>query len=376
MCYNIGFLCSSESYGGLEMNLIRMANWFHEKGHNVVIYLLPGTPIAKMAGELNLAIRYIKKHGKYYDIPRAVRLYKQMKREGSEVIFFRDTRDMSMAAMIKSFSLGKMKVVYHQAMQLGVSKKDLLHTLRFSRLNAWITTLEHLKEEVLRKTAIKPQKVHVLPLGMDVDKFNAQFADDKKKARKMLDLPQKKLLLGVLGRIDPLKGQDFLIKALSRIRKKNLDAGLVIMGEKTKNKGDEYLQLLNELINRFQLADHVYFRPFSKATMPFFKAVDVFSLASKKETFGMVTVEALVAGVPVIGTNSGGTPEILRYGDYGSLYEPGDLQGYEKKILLMLHDLDAAKQRAEKARVHALKKYSHHHIVEKMEKIFDSFFVN
>lgn len=68
----------------------------------------------------------------------------------------------------------------------------------------------------------------------------------------------------------------------------------------------------------------VHFRPFTEQTEIAFAALNVFIMASIGETYGMVTVEAMASGVPVIGTNSGGTPELLDFGKAGLLVPPKD----------------------------------------------------
>ena len=81
-------------------------------------------------------------------------------------------------------------------------------------------------------------------------------------------------------------------------------------------------------------------------------------MASKGETFGMVTIEAMMCGLPVIGTESSGTPEILGHGKHGLLFEPNSVKDASKKIRTLLEDPDLAKKLGVKAQKKALKKYA------------------
>jgi glycosyltransferase involved in cell wall biosynthesis len=74
-------------------------------------------------------------------------------------------------------------------------------------------------------------------------------------------------------------------------------------------------------IEQYEVKDRVFIRPFMKEMDVFFSSIDALLMATKAETFGMVTLEALAFGVPVIGSNAGGTPELLGQGKFGILFE-------------------------------------------------------
>jgi glycosyltransferase involved in cell wall biosynthesis len=126
-------------------------------------------------------------------------------------------------------------------------------------------------------------------------------------------------MAGIIGRIDPLKGQHIAINALQIC---NDNTHLVIMGESTKNEGRDYEVELKQKVRSLGLQNRVHFRPYSKEVEAFYRAIDIFILASKGETFGTVTIEAMSFGLALIGTNSSGTPEILDHGKAGLLFEP------------------------------------------------------
>ena len=73
--------------------------------------------------------------------------------------------------------------------------------------------------------------------------------------------------------------------------------------------------------------------PFYTHTEIIYKALDVFIMSSLSEPYGMVTLEALLSGTNVIGTNTGGTKELLNNGEYGQLILPNDEHQLSKAIL-------------------------------------------
>ena len=96
--------------------------------------------------------------------------------------------------------------------------------------------------------------------------------------------------------------------------------------------------------------------------------MDVFIMQSQGETFGMVTIEAMAAGLPVVGTNSSGTPEILGFGNHGLLYNPGDQETFKSNIKELL----AKERRLDlglKGQKFATEHFSRKTVVDKLRKL-------
>jgi glycosyltransferase involved in cell wall biosynthesis len=233
---------------------------------------------------------------------------KQFAQDEIDIVHFRDNRDLDFLGWVKFFSTRKIKLVYHQAMQLGVSKKDILHTFRFNRIDAWVSTLNYMKKQVLSQTKFPENKLHVIPLGTNIDSTSIH---SKEEARKFLNLLSNKFLVGIVGRLDEKKGQLDVIRAISSVKESNENLHVVFIGDKTKNEADDYVQRLNEAIVLEQLQANVSFLPHQPKMQDLYSAFDLVIVPSWEETFGTVTIEAMASGVPVIGSNTAGTAEIL-----------------------------------------------------------------
>ena len=304
----IAFYCSSISWGGLEMNTLRYANAFQSEGFKIELYLVEGTTIFQHATEQELPVISIARNKKYFDFKHARQVSKQFEKDNIDIVHFRDNRDLDFLGWVKFFSLRKIKLVYHQAMQLGVSKKDFLHTLRFKRIDAWVSTLNYMHKQVLTHTRFPSEKLHVIPLGTAIE---AGSILSKEEARAALNLPMEKFIVGVVGRLDEKKGQLEVIQAISSVKESKKNLHVIFIGDKTKNEADEYVQKLNETIAREQLQDIVSFLPHQSNMQKLYGTFDLVIVPSWEETFGTVTIEAMASGVPVIGSNTAGTAEIL-----------------------------------------------------------------
>jgi glycosyltransferase involved in cell wall biosynthesis len=304
----IAFYCSSISWGGLEMNTLRYAKAFQLEGFQIELYLVEGTTLFQHATEQELPVISIARNKKYFDFKHARHVAKQFEKNSIDIVHFRDNRDLDFLGWVKFFTSRKIKLVYHQAMQLGVSKKDFLHSLRFKRIDAWVSTLNYMHKQLLTHTRFPAERLNVIPLGTAIE-ANSIFS--KEDARTVMNLSFDKFLVGVVGRLDEKKGQLEVIEAISLLNSNNKNLHVVFIGDKTKNEADEYVQKLNETIEQKQLHEIVSFLPHQSNMQKLYGAFDLVIVPSWEETFGTVTIEAMASGVPVIGSNTAGTAEIL-----------------------------------------------------------------
>lgn len=178
------------------------------------------------------------------------------------------------------------------------------------------------------------EQIQTLYNRINVEQLKAQQVD-KKEAREYLNLEQDKYVIANVGRLHPDKDQKTLINAFSRISDQISNALLVIIG-----KG----RLENELrqqIKKLKLEKRVLLLGVVPQAVNYFKAFDNFVLSSDHEPFGMVLLEAIIAGVPVISTNAGGAKEVITDPEW--LFEVG---GDKKlsELMLRVYQLDKSKK--------------------------------
>jgi glycosyltransferase involved in cell wall biosynthesis len=345
----LAMLCLSSSFGGLEMNTVRLAKWLKDlKLFDVIVIGLEGSPAVQMAKDADLPVVCTKSHTKYLDIRGSYRLLKILRSTEAEVVFTANNRDLPLLSALKNIWRSPVKIVYQQQMDLVINKKDAIHTLRFSAIDLWIAPLENIKHDVIRHTRVKASKIKVIPLGIEVEPLLAGKKDSL-SAQEQLGLRPEYPLIGIMGRIDRLKGQLALLQALQILREKNIFAELLIVGEPTRNIIDNYAEDLHNFVRANSLEHVVHFCPFMQDIAAFYSAVDVFVMASKRETYGMVTAEAMLFGLPVAGSNAGGTVELLNLYDGYLLFEPENANDLADKLQQILSCLKEYKAKAQQA---------------------------
>ena len=355
----LAYFCSSNSWGGLEMNHLRNAVWMSERGHSVLILGLELSPIHKHALELELPFIAIEPHRRWYDFKAVRRAQQILESEKISHFIVRKPGDMSLAAGLKYRLKDKLHVSYFMEMQLGIRKKSIFHTIRYRYIDVWSCPLNWLKEQVQKQTHFKNNLV-VIPSGIRLEEFND--LPSQKLSRQDLDLPKEGILLGMVGRFDPKKGQLILLEAVSKSKHSNFS--VLFMGETTQHEGSEYEKSLFEFIEDNGLNDRVIFRPYGSSLSHFYRSIDWMVMASESETVGMVTIESLASETPVLGSNAGGTPEIMNLSDGGILFESMNSTDLATKIDEIMES--SPKRDPQKMR-QLVEQNDHHEVCAKVE---------
>ncbi|MBB4601467.1 glycosyltransferase involved in cell wall biosynthesis [Hymenobacter luteus] len=368
--FPISLLCLSNSWGGLELNTVRFADWMRQRGWPVQTITLANSPIATRAAELSLPLATLHNPWKAADMPAARRLADLLRGFGTRVLIITRNGDLGLAVLCKTFRLPQLRLVYQQHMQLGLAKRGLLHTLRYRALDAWLSPLPGLARQVLEKTRLAAEKLHVVPLGIELEKF-AQPGFSQAEARQQLGLilPDGVVLLGLIGRFDDGKGQDFVVEALGKMREKHPQLQVLFVGEPTRNEGNAYREAVQKRVQALSLTEVVHVREFMLKPEVAYRALDISITASVNETYGMVTIEAMATGLPVVASATGGTLEIVRDGSTGLLFPLRDEAAFVAAVEQLLASPELAQRLGKQARQEALATYSHHRQCELTENV-------
>jgi D-inositol-3-phosphate glycosyltransferase len=202
------------------------------------------------------------------------------------------------------------------------------------------------RQQMIDLYGADPQKVVVIPLGVDLDMFRP-IPVDEARAAVGLDLPGSCRMILFVGRLDPLKGLETLVQALCELRE--IEPGLlnglclaVIGGDADENGMAlaEELDCLDKLKDEAGLHDLVIFLG-SRAqdTLPYYySAAEVCVVPSHYESFGLVALESMACGTPVIASRVGGLQHTVEDGVTGFLVPAKEPKALAEKLRLLLSD--------------------------------------
>ncbi|MBI4619596.1 MAG: glycosyltransferase family 4 protein [Desulfobacterales bacterium] len=228
------------------------------------------------------------------------------------------------------------------------------------------TLSEYMKRELLSCHGVADEKVIVIPGGVDTDRFTP--SSDRLKLKKELRVPIEKTLLLSVRNLVPRMGLENLIYAMADVVKKTRNVYLIFGGEGALE------ERLKGLVEQLGLGLFVRFEGFiPENKLPFYyQAADLFVLPTKMlEGFGLVTVESLSCGTPVLGTPIGGTKEILAGLDTRLLFEGTEPRDISERILYFLNRQSELEDLRDKCRQFAVDNYSWDDVVQRLEKVFE-----
>ena len=211
------------------------------------------------------------------------------------------------------------------------SEKEVISTV--DRIIA-STTRE--SKELVRLYSASQEKITVIPCGVNLNLFKPV---DKEIARRELGLDHQKVILFV-GRMDPLKGLEQLLAAMTYMDGKKPPLLMIVGGDGYSRVQVEELKRLAEELNA---RDRVKFvGPIAQSQLPlFYSAADVCVIPSYYESFGMVALESLACGTPIVATNVGGMKNIIRNDEMGRITgdnSPQSLAGEISELIRLPDD--------------------------------------
>ncbi len=233
-------------------------------------------------------------------------------------------------------TLGSVKNAINEGAYLALDEDEL--RLRIETERSLVQKCHHViaptemeKDKLIRHYGASPEKISVVPCGVNLEQFKAL---DKAQARQYLGFGNEKIILFV-GRIDPLKGIDKLIKALPYLRNIQGLKLLVIGGGENSQHEIEQLQ---KLACNLKIQNSIAFLGLVKhEQLPYFySAADACVVPSYYESFGLVALESLACGTPVVATDVGDFRNIIREGKTGYVVKDNTPHRLADKIALLL----------------------------------------
>lgn len=180
--------------------------------------------------------------------------------------------------------------------------------------------------EYAKKLRINLKKVHIIPTGVDVKRFEKAEGD----IRKEFGIPKDQAVILYSGLIVPRKGIDVIIKTADKLRNKNIKFLLVGNGP--------YRKKYEKMAKKYKLQNKIIFTGWRKDIAKFYKSADIFFLPSRGEGLPGVVMEAMAAGLPVVSSRIPCTTDLVEDGENGFLCEIEDVRCYAEKIGRVVED--------------------------------------
>ena len=341
---NIIISCGSYSWGGLEMISLETAKILRKSGLNVKMLCSVNSRLEEESLKEGFEVISLFTKNKS-TLSAILKLKNYLKDNKVDVIHSNHSHDLWVLTPALNLSKSKTKLFLTKHMGSGVKKTDLFHKYLYKRLNEIFAISTYIEQSVIETCPLPREKVKLLPVGIDLERFDATKFN-KAEIKKSNNLPADKLLIGIVGRMTPGKGHEEFLQAAKIINRKYqgsvhyLIIGNASYGEEDYEKG---IKMLSE---KFNINDITYtgYTPEPEKLMA---VLDILAFPSHNESFGRVLLEAMALKIPIAASGNAGVLDIVIDNETGYLFEPKNSEQLAEKLIRLIENPDTRSKFAE-----------------------------
>lgn len=208
------------------------------------------------------------------------------------------------------------------------------------------------------------QRIHVVYHGIDAAAFAASAATERTQLRNQLGVGEAQPVVSAFGRLEPVKGHSDLLQAARIMLTSRPDLHLWIVGE------GSLAATLREQARRLGIDGAVRFFGYQRDVASLMAASDVVLLPSRHESFGIVLIEAMSLGKPIVASAAGSIPEVVLDGVQGYLVPPHNAVELSQRVLHLLANPSQAENLGQAGRERVLQVFTVQRMVEQMAAIY------
>lgn len=246
-----------------------------------------------------------------------------------------------------------------------------------ARKSSGIIAISDIQKQELANTykICDADKIKIIPLGLDLDKFQAGQEEKRARFRNKYLIQPDEIVIGIIGRIVPVKNHALFVAGIAGLlQRTNAKIRFVIVGD-----GDMRTSMEQDL--HIAGIDYAYFPQEQRAAQAIctswqtnmdevLAGMDIVALTSHNEGTPVSLIEAQAAGRPVISTNVGGVADVVRHMETGIITEPGNTTALSDALLLLTDSPDLRVQMGHTGISHVSRSYSYQRLVRDMSDYY------
>lgn len=348
-------VCSAREIGGGERYLADLSNSLAERGHDVFVALSPAAPLASELFAVRKENILFSRMRNALDVWSAFELAGFIRKNRVEIVHAHLARDYPLAAFAVRLAGKPLVLTRHVLFPL-----NSLHKFFLKNVGGIIAPSNAIAESLKKQKLFPSNRIQTIRYGIDLKRFF------NKKVEKSSG---ETFVVGTIGHLAPIKGHDVFIRAAQTILEKRQDIRFVIVGEDKSRTGENRLNLEAQIAesgwqSKIELAG------WTDDVRPFLQKFDLFVSAARAEAFGLVMVEAMLFGLPVVATRSEGASEIIENGVSGILVPNEEAEILAERILELFDDENKREQLRNNGRRRAREHFSLERMVTETEEFY------
>jgi glycosyltransferase involved in cell wall biosynthesis len=226
-----------------------------------------------------------------------------------------------------------------------------------------VAVSERVKQDLIGYGVASAQKITVIPLGLDL----APFSTARRRRggfRREMGISADTKLIGIVGRIVPIKNHALFIEAAARIAALERAARFVVVGDGALRR------TIENQARRLDIAERILFTGWRSDLAQIYADLDALVVTSKNEGTPLSAIEAMATGCPVVATCVGGIPDIITDKITGRLSAPGDADGISRAVIELLTDSVEAARIGANAMTAAHQRFAVERLISDMDKLY------
>lgn len=348
----------SDAWGGLEQTALSDVRLLMKNGFRVSLLIKEKSPIDGVVTMESPQIHrvYCEQNVRnYFDTGFLSLIRRMVDQEGVNLIHCHQTTILG-SVVPALWARRHVALVVSRHILNSHNKRDPLHAILYRRVDYMLVLSKTMRQNLAGTFPLPEKKLRIVNLATDMERFNPNMVE-RGQMRDEWKIPPDSFLVGLVGRIDPMKGQDLMIKAIAQVRKTYPDVYGVMVGNETPGLEGRYVQELEESIRQLHLEGAILLQSAKKEVPQVMAALDLFVMPSWSEAFGLVAIEAMAMGIPCV-LGRGGSAEEMAASSGAELVRAQDAYDLAQKIIHLRNNAKAREKMKKMGREYVLENHA------------------
>lgn len=353
---------SSTGWGGQEIRIVLESMGLRARGHDVRLIGPRGGAVIDRARAMDIPAEAWDWNGAagWFSI---FRLARRLDSLSPSVVVTHSSRDAWVAALASRVSRSRPAVVRMRHLSTPVSRVAITRWLYTGFSDLIVTTSEAIRRDLIERNGYPAERIVSIPTRVDPAAYNRPEACAG--ARLSMGIRDNDFVLGTVSVLRSWKGHDLLLDAARDLRAAVPGLRIVIVGDGPQR------ERLRARVEDEGLREIVTMTGHREDVAELLSAMDVFVFPSTgNEGVPQAVLQAMAAGLPVVASSLPSIAEVVREGETGLLFPPGDGPALVEKVLHLAGDADLRRRMGEAGRIQVRERFSESGMLDRLEEVY------